>query len=216
MGSFAPQEKNGITLIVEILSFLSASVRVFIVAGTEQPNPIIIGINALPLKPNFLNSLSRINATLAIYPLSSRIEKNINNTRICGKNPTTANSPPSIPSQTSPVAQDATSPASIAFCTAAVIESVASPNKFVRKTPGEAIPSVPNSPSAAVPSRETQPSGNAAPINNRFSEKVRWNIAKSINKKTGIPHILCVSTLSALSERLSFSFFVFSLTITDE
>ena len=66
IGSFAPHEKNGITLIVAILSCSSANVLVLIIAGTEQPKPIIIGRNALPVKPNFLNILSRINAILAI------------------------------------------------------------------------------------------------------------------------------------------------------
>ena len=82
IGSFAPQLKNGITLIVAILSFSSARVRVFTIAGTEQPKPIIIGINALPDKPNLLKMRSRINATRAIYPLSSKIEKNKNSNNI--------------------------------------------------------------------------------------------------------------------------------------
>ena len=66
MGSLAPQLKNGITLTVAVRSFSSASVRVFIMAGMEQPKPIIMGINALPDKPNLRNILSRINATRAI------------------------------------------------------------------------------------------------------------------------------------------------------
>lgn len=66
IGSFAPQLKNGITLIVAILSFSSASVRVLMNAGTEQPKPMIIGMNALPDKPNLLKILSRMNATRAI------------------------------------------------------------------------------------------------------------------------------------------------------
>ena len=82
IGNLAPQLKKGITLIVVILSFSSPSVLVFNIAGTLQPNPIIIGINALPDKPNLRNILSKIKATLAIYPLSSKIEKNKNNTKI--------------------------------------------------------------------------------------------------------------------------------------
>ena len=66
IGSFAPQLKNGITRIVAVRSLSSASVLVLIIAGTEQPKPIIIGINALPESPNFLKSLSRMNATRAI------------------------------------------------------------------------------------------------------------------------------------------------------
>ena len=45
-------EKNGITRTVAVRSFSSASVRVFIIAGTEQPKPIIMGRNARPDKPN--------------------------------------------------------------------------------------------------------------------------------------------------------------------
>ena len=82
IGNFAPQLKNGITLTVATLSFSSASVLVFIIAGTEQPKPIIIGINALPESPKRLKILSKINATLAIYPVSSRIENNISNSNI--------------------------------------------------------------------------------------------------------------------------------------
>ena len=93
MGSFAPQEKKGITLIVAVLSFSSASVLVLIIAGTEQPNPIIIGINALPESPNFLNALSRINAIRAIYPESSKIEKNKKSTSIGGKKESTVPEP---------------------------------------------------------------------------------------------------------------------------
>ena len=48
IGSFAPQEKKGMTRTVAILSFSSASVRVLIIAGTEQPKPIIIGMNDFP------------------------------------------------------------------------------------------------------------------------------------------------------------------------
>ena len=66
IGNFAPQEKKGITRTVAVLSFSSASVLVLIIAGTEQPKPMIIGMNALPERPNFLNALSRMNAIRAI------------------------------------------------------------------------------------------------------------------------------------------------------
>lgn len=66
MGSFAPQLKKGITLMVAVRSFSSASVRVLIIAGSEQPKPIIIGINALPERPKRRKILSRMNATRAI------------------------------------------------------------------------------------------------------------------------------------------------------
>ena len=107
MGSFAPQEKNGITRTVAVLSFSSASVLVLIIAGTEQPKPMIIGRNALPESPNLRNILSRMNAIRAIYPESSRIEKNKNNTRIGGRNERTAVIPSMIPLLIRPFAQSA-------------------------------------------------------------------------------------------------------------
>ena len=66
IGNFAPHEKNGITLIVAVRSLSSARVRVFTAAGTEQPKPIIIGINALPESPKRRNTLSKTNAMRAI------------------------------------------------------------------------------------------------------------------------------------------------------
>ena len=103
IGSFAEQEKNGMTLIVAVLSLSSEMVLVLTIAGTLQPNPIIIGIKALPLNPNLRNNLSKIKATRAIYPVSSIIEKNKNKRRICGRNPKTENKPARIPSHVSPV-----------------------------------------------------------------------------------------------------------------
>ena len=102
IGSFAPQLKKGITLTVASFSFSSARVLVLIIAGTEQPKPIIIGINALPESPNLRRARSKMKAILAIYPLSSKIEKNKNNTKICGKKDNIEKIPPSIPSQISP------------------------------------------------------------------------------------------------------------------
>ena len=98
IGNFAPQEKNGITRTVAVLSLSSARVLVFIIAGTEQPKPIIIGINALPESPNFLNALSSINAIRAIYPESSSMEKNRKSTRIGGRKESTAFNPSITPS----------------------------------------------------------------------------------------------------------------------
>ena len=66
MGAFAPQVKKGMTRLVMMRSLSSASVRVLTAAGTEQPKPMIMGMNALPESPNFLNALSRMNATRAM------------------------------------------------------------------------------------------------------------------------------------------------------
>ena len=102
MGNFAPHEKKGITRIVATRSFSSDSVRVFIMAGTLHPNPMIMGMNDRPDSPNRLKILSSTNAMRAIYPVSSRTENHINNISICGRKPSTANSPPSTPSATNP------------------------------------------------------------------------------------------------------------------
>ena len=153
IGSLAPHEKKGITLIVAILSSSSAKVLVLIIAGTLHPNPIIIGRNALPDKPNFLNILSRINAIRAIYPVSSNIEKNKNNNNICGTKDNTENTPARTPSTIRPLnhglaeeSPDAASPDN---------QSVMQTTKFCRITPGEFIPaSVQNHPSKIDPSND--------------------------------------------------------------
>ena len=87
--------------IVIFLSRSDASVLVDIIAGTEQPKPISIGTKLLPERPIFLSSLSITNAILAIYPLSSRIDKKKNNTTITGRNDRTLPTPANIPSITS-------------------------------------------------------------------------------------------------------------------
>ena len=43
-----------------------------------------------------------MNATRAMYPLSSKIEKNKKSNKICGKNDSTENTPPSTPSPMNP------------------------------------------------------------------------------------------------------------------
>ena len=66
MGSFAPHEKKGMTRMVAVLSLSSASVLVLMVAGMEQPKPMIMGMNALPESPNLRKMRSRMNATRAM------------------------------------------------------------------------------------------------------------------------------------------------------
>ncbi len=66
MGSLAPHEKNGITRTVAVRSCSSASVRVLIMAGSEQPKPMIMGMNALPESPNLRKIRSKMNATRAM------------------------------------------------------------------------------------------------------------------------------------------------------
>ena len=76
------------------------TVRVAIIAGTEQPKPISIGTKLLPDNPIFLNGLSITNATLAIYPVSSSMDKKKKRVTTMGKNertlPTPVNSPSTI------------------------------------------------------------------------------------------------------------------------
>ena len=123
-----------------------------IIAGTLQPKPIIIGIKALPDNPNLRKIRSRIKATRAIYPVSSKIEKNKNNNKICGTKDKTAKTPPRIPSQINPPTQEGE--ASSNEATQDVILSVRIPTRFCKITPMEFIPpSVHNNPSKAVPSK---------------------------------------------------------------
>ena len=69
-----------------------------IIAGMPQPVPIIMGMTDFPDKPTRLNMGSKTTVALDIYPQSSRraIRKYI--TITSGRNPTTAPTPPIIPS----------------------------------------------------------------------------------------------------------------------
>ena len=104
-GSLALQDINGTKRAVSFLSFSLSRVLAVITAGTVHPNPIIIGINAFPESPIFLISLSIINATLDIYPLSSKIVIHINNTRIIGSSTIIPPTPDTIPSTISELNQ---------------------------------------------------------------------------------------------------------------
>ena len=107
IGSLAPQGINDVVIIVILLSFSLSIVREAKIPGTLHPVPISIGMNDLPESPNFLNILSITNAILAIYPQPSRIARRRNSTSICGKKPSTAPTPPMIPSIISPLSQGA-------------------------------------------------------------------------------------------------------------
>ena len=97
IGNLAPHVISGATSAVIFLSFSLSKVLVAIMAGEEQPSPIIIGINALPDKPTFLIVLSIKNAVLDIYPLSSNIDIPKNSVNIKGKNGNVPPTPPTIP-----------------------------------------------------------------------------------------------------------------------
>ena len=66
IGSLALQGTKGVRTIVIFLSASSSIVLQDIIHGTLHPEPTIKGINDLPLKPNFLNNLSRKKAILDI------------------------------------------------------------------------------------------------------------------------------------------------------
>ena len=97
-GSFAPQGINVASIADVLLSLSLRIVRQAIIAGIPQPVPIIIGITVFPDKPTLLKIGSRTTVARDIYPQSSSnaIRKYITITR--GKKPTTAPTPPIIPS----------------------------------------------------------------------------------------------------------------------
>ena len=97
-GSLAPQGINVASIAVARLSLSFLIVRQAMIAGIPQPVPMIIGITDFPERPTLLKIGSRTTVALDIYPQSSRsaIRKYITITR--GRNPTTAPTPPMIPS----------------------------------------------------------------------------------------------------------------------
>ena len=97
-GIFAPQGIKGASIAAARRSRSLRMVRLAITPGTAQPIAITKGITDLPERPTFLNIGSRTTAALAIYPQSSRsaMRKYIIITR--GRKPTTAPTPPIMPS----------------------------------------------------------------------------------------------------------------------
>ncbi|MPM96064.1 hypothetical protein SDC9_143220 [bioreactor metagenome] len=100
MGIFAEQLIKGVNSMVIFLSRSEERVLVAITAGTVQPKPINSGTILRPERPIFRRSLSMTKATLAIYPVSSKIERKKNNTTIMGKKLKTLPTPAKIPSIT--------------------------------------------------------------------------------------------------------------------
>ena len=86
IGSLAPHGINGVSNIVIRLSASDSIVLVAITPGIEQSVPISIGMKLLPDSPNFLNNLSIINATLAMYPESSSKDRKKKSSINCGTN----------------------------------------------------------------------------------------------------------------------------------
>ena len=84
-------------MIVSRLSLSFSIVLDAIIPGIPHPDEIKSGIKLFPESPNLRKIRSMTKATLTIYPQSSRIESNTNKIAICGRNPSTAPSPPIIP-----------------------------------------------------------------------------------------------------------------------
>ena len=97
-GSFAPQGMNGVSIAVALLSLSLRIVRQAIIPGIAHPVPITIGMTDFPESPTLLKIGSRTTVARAIYPQSSKraIRKYI--TITSGRKPTTAPTPPMIPS----------------------------------------------------------------------------------------------------------------------
>ncbi len=89
-------------MIVILRSFSFSSALVAMIPGTAQPKHIRSGINALPDSPNLLHARSSINATRAIYPVSSRIERNKYSNSTCGTKLSTESMPDKSPSHKKP------------------------------------------------------------------------------------------------------------------
>jgi len=65
-GSLAPQGINVVVIIVILRSLSFSIVREAMIPGTPQPEPISIGMNDLPERPNLRKILSIMNAIRAI------------------------------------------------------------------------------------------------------------------------------------------------------
>ena len=97
-GSLAPQGMKGVSMAVALLSLSFFMVRQAMIPGMAQPVPITIGITDFPDSPTRLKIGSSTTVALAMYPQSSRRAMRKYITITSGKNPTTAPTPPIIPS----------------------------------------------------------------------------------------------------------------------
>ena len=91
-----------VVIIVIRRSLSFSTVRDPITPGTPQPVPISIGIKDFPERPNLRKTRSMMKATLAIYPHPSKKARKRKKVSICGKKPSTAPRPATIPSITRP------------------------------------------------------------------------------------------------------------------
>ena len=81
-GRRAEQDMKGTNIMVMRRSFSFSMVRAPMMAGTVQPKPMSMGMKALPDRPKRRSTRSMIKAARAMYPESSRKDKNRNNKAI--------------------------------------------------------------------------------------------------------------------------------------
>ena len=101
----APQDINGAIMIVISRSRGASSVRAPITEGTLQPKPTISGTKDFPGRPNACIRRSITKAARAIYPESSRKERNRYIMPICGTSGSTVLIPPPSPCARNTVSQ---------------------------------------------------------------------------------------------------------------
>ncbi len=96
-GNRALHDMKGLIRMVRILLLRFSIVRVAMIAGTLQPNPIKRGINDFPWRPILCMTLSMMNAALDMYPVSSIRDMKKKRIRILGRNIMTLPTPSIIP-----------------------------------------------------------------------------------------------------------------------
>ena len=101
----APQDINGAIMMVIRRSRGASRVRAPMTDGTLQPKPTISGTNDLPGRPRDCIRRSMTNAARAMYPESSRKERNRYIMPICGTSGSTVLIPPPIPCARKTVSQ---------------------------------------------------------------------------------------------------------------
>ena len=97
-GIFAPHGINGVSIAVVRRSLSLRIVRQDITPGIAHPVPMTIGITDFPESPTLLKIGSRTTVALAMYPQSSSSAIRKYMTITSGRKPTTAPTPPMIPS----------------------------------------------------------------------------------------------------------------------
>ena len=129
IGSLALHGINGVRIDVIFLSSSFSIILEVIIPGTLHPEPTINDIKLFPLNPNLLNTLSKNNEILDIYPVVSNIAIQKNNIISCGTNPNTAPTPAIIPSTTKLVSQSEVPIASIPSLILSPKAPIASPTQ---------------------------------------------------------------------------------------